>query len=243
MIFILLPAYEEAENIHQLLLDIDQTGLPQPVHAVVVNDGSADNTAGEVNRFQGGIQVTLINHETNLGLRAALQTGIRFILSECQDSDSIITLDADGTHHPKYMVDIVNRLQEGFDIAIASRYAAGGQEFGVSFFRLLLSRGARICYNLFFPHVGVRDFSCGFRGVKAAVLRQTAERWGNRLFESPGFACTGELMLKMILHTSTDKITEIPFELHYEDKKGDSKMPAFMTIIGTLKLLVKSKMW
>jgi dolichol-phosphate mannosyltransferase len=243
VIYILLPAYQEAENIQALLKDIDSTSLPQSVHAVVINDGSTDNTAGEVNDFSGRIQVTLLNHEVNKGLAAALNTGIAFILSHAQEDDVMITLDADGTHHPKYMIDIINSIQQGNDIVVASRYADGGKEFGVSLIRLVLSRGARVCYKLFLPHLSVRDFSCGYRGIRISVLRQTVARWGDRLLESPGFSCTGELMLKMSLHTTSDKISEIPFELHYEDKKGESKMPAFKTILGTLNLLIQSRMW
>lgn len=243
MIYILLPAYQEALNIKPLLQDIGSTSLPQNVHAVVVNDGSTDGTADEVQSFAGSIQVTLIHHEINKGLAAALRTGIDFILRQAQDDDFVITLDADGSHHPKYMVDIVQTLQQNNDIVIASRYAEGGKEIGVSLIRLILSRGSRMCYRLFLPHLNVRDFSCGYRGIRVRVLRQTVERWGERLLESPGFSCTGELMLKMTLHTTPDKITEIPFELHYEDKKGKSKMPAFKTIIGTLNLLLRSRMW
>lgn len=243
MIYILLPAYQEAENIKTLLEDIDKISMPQPVHAVVVNDGSTDATPDEVNAFNGSIEVTLINHEQNKGLAAALKTGIDFILANAQDDDVMISLDADGSHHPKYMADLINSIQQGNDIVVASRYADGGKEIGVSFIRLLLSRGARICYTLFLPQLSVRDFSCGYRGIRVSVLRQTVERWGERLLESPGFSCTGELMLKMSLHTTPDRISEIPFELHYEDKKGESKMPAFKTILGTLNLLIKSRTW
>lgn len=243
MIFILLPAYQEGENIKALLQDIDSTSLPQPVHAVVINDGSTDNTAEEVNSFAGIITVTLLNHEGNKGLAAALRTGIDFILNNAQDNDVMITLDADGTHHPKYMLDLFNSIQQGNDIVVASRYAEGGKEIGVSFIRLVLSRGARVCYKLFLPHLSVKDFSCGYRGIRISILRQTVNRWGVHLLESPGFSCTGELMLKMSLHTTPEKMSEIPFELHYEDKKGESKMPAFKTILGTLNLLFKSRSW
>ncbi len=247
MIYILLPAYQEAANIRALLQDIDTVELPQPVHAVVVNDGSTDDTAGEVNAFvgtvTGTITVTLINHEANQGLAAALDTGIRFILEHAETDDYVISLDADGSHHPKYIADLVKRLDTGMDIVVASRYAEGGKEYGVNLIRTILSRGARVCYKLFLPHIPVKDFSCGFRGIRVRVLKKTAERWRERLFESPGFSCTGELMLKMCLHTEPYKITEIPFELHYEDKKGESKMPALKTIIGTLQLLIRSRAW
>ena len=109
--------------------------------------------------------------------------------------------------------------------------------------RKLLSHGAWFTYRMFFPNVPLRDFSCGYRGFAWDLLRKTVDQWGGRLFEAPGFACTGELMLKMLAHTSPARISEIPFELHYEAKGGKSKMPAFQTVLGTLELLIQARRW
>lgn len=251
MIYILLPAYNEGENILPLLKQIDEEAgyhfrespSSYPVHAVVVNDGSEDATREKANAYTGAIQVTVLDHAENRGLRAALQTGLGFILDRGTAEDFIVTLDADGTHKPQYIFQLTSKLREGYDVVVASRYAEGGREIGVNQIRLFLSHGARAFYKFFFPQVPLRDFSCGFRGFRLSVLRSTRDKWGERLFEMPGFACTGELMLKSLAHTSMDRITEIPFELHYEAKGGVSKMPALQTILGTLKLLFRAKKW
>ncbi len=251
MIFILLPAYNESGNIEPLLHSIAEEaelwakrrGEPMPVHAVVVNDGSTDDTHEKAASFSGSIQVTVLDHAQNAGLGAALRTGIDFALTHGGNRDFAITLDADGTHHPRYIFQIVDRLEQGADIVIASRYVAGGKEYGVSGFRKILSHGARTTYHWFLPNIPIQDFSCGFRGFSLSILKATVNCWGERLFEAPGFACTGELMLKALAHTTPDKVTEIPFELHYEAKKGDSKMPTFRTILGTLALLTRARKW
>ena len=251
MIFILLPAYNEGENILPLLNQTAEEAAgyfagqtpPYPVHAVVVNDGSQDNTHDQALLFQDSIQMTLIDHPQNKGLGAALKTGIEFILQNGADDDIVITLDADGTHKPVYMFQLAHKLSEGFDVVVASRYASGGKEIGVNFFRHILSLGARICYKTIFAQVPLRDFSCGFRGIRLGPLRKTVQKWGDHLIEMPGFACTGELMLKILAQTEMTRVTEIPFELHYEQKGGKSKMPAFKTIFGTLELLMKAKGW
>lgn len=248
MIYVLLPAYNEAENIGPLLDSIGTVfagkadGGHKPL-AVVVDDGGTDGT-GEIARSRTGPPetVTLV-HKTNLGLGAALETGIQWILDRCADGDTVITLDADGTHHPKYMPAMIEALEAGRDIVIASRYAEGGMECGVSSWRKMLSHGAHWCYRAFFPGWNIEDFSCGYRAIRAGLLRKAADRWGKRLLEAPGFACTGELMLKLLKHTSPDRVAEIPFELHYEEKRGRSKMPAFQTILGTLILLIRSTRW
>lgn len=253
MIYILLPAYNEAENIRPLLEDIAREvpawNCPAggdgkyDVHAVVVNDGSADRTAEETKAFSGPIHVTLLNHDHNRGLAEALRTGLQFVADRGEDTDVLITLDADRTHSPIYMKPILDKLHEGYEIVVASRYAPGGHEYGVSLPRRILSRGAKVCYKMFFSHVPLRDFSCGFRGVRLRVAKATLQRWGEHLFETRGFACTGELMLKMLPQTAPDRVTEIGFELHYERKGGQSKMPTLKTIQGTLNLLMQSKKW
>ncbi len=244
MIYILLPAYNEANNIGPLLRTIEEetqrAGSPI-VHAVVVNDGSTDSTGDEVRAFEDAIKVSLLEHDTNWGLGAALFTGIQYILNRCEDTDEIITLDADGTHHPRYIFQLVKQIEAGYDIAVASRYAQGGKEIGVNWYRKLLSHGARRLYGFCFAGWPLRDFSCGFRAIRAETLRRTVDQWNEKLFETPGFACTGELMLKLLAHTSPERVTEIPFELHYECKEGVSKMPALKTILGTLKLLLKAR--
>lgn len=252
MIYILLPAYNEGENIRPLLETIaseasayfgKQQSLPFPIHAIVIDDGSGDETAQRAREYSGPIQVSLVQHNNNQGLAAALRTGIDFVLASGTPEDWIVTLDADQTHHPRYIFVLVEKLKAGNDVVVASRFAPGGREYGVSPWRKLLSHGARRIYHLFFPRIPLRDFSCGFRGFSFAALRSVKDRWGDHLLESEGFSCTGELMLKTLAHVKPDRVAEIPFELHYEQKAGVSKMPTFQTIWGTLKLIGKARGW
>jgi len=246
VIYLLLPAYNEAENIVPLLQAASAVAREANIvlQIVIVNDGSEDATSGRARSCQDSIpSIIILEHEVNRGLAAALRTGLDFILEHCGDGDLVIMMDADNTHSPKYIPAIAERLESGCDIVAASRYAAGGKEWGVSFFRKLLSHGARRMYRLFFPQVPLRDFSCGYRGFRASTLRKTKTAWGERLFEAPGFSCTGELLLKALAHTSLDRVTEIPFELHYECKGGRSKMPALRTVMGTLSLIWRARQW
>lgn len=253
MIYVLLPAFNEAENLGGLLETLAEEyatwaastpgGAAPALEAVVVDDGSSDDTAEVARHFQGEIRVQLLEHETNQGLGAALLTGLRSILSRCGSQDVIVSLDADGTHHPRYIFPMVERILAGKSIVVASRFAPGGKEHGVSLIRKLLSRGARLVYRLFYPELPLRDFSCGFRAFRAEALQTTWQEWGDRLFERPGFACTGELMLKTLVHVPASQIEEVPFELQYERKQGVSKMPALQTIRGTIELLIEARGW
>lgn len=253
MIYVLLPAYNEGPNIAPLLEALAEEfyrwqagraggGTPH-LEAVVVDDGSADDTAEQARAFKGEIGVTVLQHEVNRGLAAALQTGISYILEQGDDSAYMASLDADGTHHPRYIFRMMDTIEPDYDILIASRFAPGGKEFGVNGIRRILSMGARLVYKAVWPDMPIRDFSCGFRLFRLSVIRAVSEQWGERLFEAPGFACTGELMLKSLAHTTPERVTEVPFELHYEKKGGESKMPAFTTILGTFQLVMRSRNW
>ncbi len=252
-LYILLPAYNEALNIRPLLESIDREyeewtkriGIDDNVEAfaVVVDDGSSDNTTSEAHSFEGVLPTTVITHPQNQGLAGALKTGLSHILERCSDDDIIVTLDADGTHPANTVFSLADTVRTGADIVVASRYTEGGVERGVSLIRKVLSRGARFAYHLFRPDIPLKDFSCGFRGFKAQILRNTTENWNEKLFESPGFTCTGELMLKALPYARPDAIVEIPFELQYDRKEGESKMPAFITIIGTITLLMRAQQW
>jgi len=243
VIHILLPAYNEAEGILDLLREIEATApsLDEPMRAVVVDDGSTDGTAQQVRSYSGSLPVELIEHEQNRGLAGALETGIAEIMRSGHSGDQVVTMDADLTHSPRYIPDLHAAMTEEVDVVVASRYAAGGKEIGVSGFRRLLSHGAAWFYRFALGDIGVHDFSCGYRMIRWDVLRKTWEGWGDHPFESPGFACTGELLLKTLGYSHPTRFVEIPFVLHYERKRGESKMPTWRTVRGTLGLLLNAR--
>ncbi len=243
MIHILLPAYNESDGIVELLNEIEAvtSDLDEPMRSVVVDDGSTDGTAEQVRTYDGSLPVVLLEHEQNRGLGGALETGINEIIRSGEPGDLIVTMDADLTHSPRYIPQLYATMKEDIDVVVASRYAAGGEEIGVSGFRRLLSHGAAWFYRFALGHIGVHDFSCGYRMIRWDVLKKTRDGWGDRLFEFPGFSCTGELLLKILGFSHPSRFTEIPFSLHYERKRGESKMPTLRTIRGTLALLFAAR--
>ncbi|MFH1744510.1 MAG: glycosyltransferase family 2 protein [bacterium] len=243
MIHILLPAYNEAETIGALLTEIDTAAsdFGERCRIVLVDDGSTDGTADRVRTHSGPTPITLLQHEGNRGFAAALSTGIKEILHSGETGDLAVTMDADLTHSPRLITDLKSAMSADVDVVVASRYAKGGQEIGVSAFRKLLSHGAALVYRLALGNVGIHDFSCGYRMIRWELLQRTWQTWGDRLLESEGFSCTGELFIKLLGHTKPERLTEVPFVLHYELKRGESKMPVWRTIKGTLRLLLSAR--
>ena len=114
-LLIVIPAYNEAENIIQVVEELKQV-VPQYDY-VVVNDGSKDNTAA-ICREKG---YKLLDLPANLGLTGAFQTGVRYA---CEKGyDAVIQIDGDGQHDPKYIPDMEEKMESaGVDLVIASRF-------------------------------------------------------------------------------------------------------------------------
>jgi dolichol-phosphate mannosyltransferase len=142
--------------------------------------------------------------------------------------DVIVTLDADATQDPGYAPGMADKIAEGFDVVVASRYAAGAEQRGTSPLRRILSLGAGALLAIVFPTKGVRDYSCGFRAIDADFLSRAIDAYGGHMIESPGFSATPELLLK--LRAAGARFAEVPFTLRYDEKEGASKIRIWRTI-------------
>lgn len=237
MIYILLPAYNEEVALPLLLPRISQVMQQHRLtsRVIVVDDGSADRTA-EVARAAEGVQV--LQHPQNMGLAAGLRTGLTHIALIAQPDDTVVTMDADNTHNPGLIPRMVQRIDEGFDVVIASRYRPGARVIGVPPIRQFLSDMGGWVYRLLLPIPGVRDYTCGYRAYRAAVLQTARERWGDRFITETGFAAMVDILLKLRLLDSI-LMTELPFILRYDRKPGASKMRVGSNVTANLRLALR----
>ena len=111
---IAIPAYNEEENIVRVVEHLKQV-LPGCDY-VVINDGSSDHT-GEICRKHG---YHLIDQAVNLGLAGTFQCGMRYAL--LHDYDAVIQFDGDGQHRPEYIPEMEQKIGQGYDIVIGSRF-------------------------------------------------------------------------------------------------------------------------
>lgn len=224
-----LPAYNEAENLPDLLAALK----PFCDRIVVVDDGSADATQAIAR--DGGAHVVV--HETNKGLGPTIRDALRAAAELCDDNDVVVTMDADMTHPTALIPDMVARLDGGADVVIASRYRPGAQVRGLAWHRRLMSLGASWLFRLRYPTRGVRDYTCGYRVYRAAVLRDALSHYGDRFVEAEGFSCMAEILLK--LRARGCRFDEVGFVLRYDLKGGASKMQLWRTVGRTLGLLLR----
>jgi len=242
MILVVLPAYNEQDAIAPLIEQIRSVARKrfiEPVKIIVVDDGSTDETAARVRALEDE-STLLVQHPQNRGLGEAVKTGLLRALDMAAEDDIIVTMDADNTHPPGLLPRMIATLEGGNDVVIASRYQPGARVVGLSHFREFLSAGMRWLFQILLPIRGVRDYSCGYRAYQAKILRRAFDRWGNDFISHSGFSCMVDILLK--LNRLGAVITEAPLVLHYENKRGKSKMNVSRTIRETLRLAWRERL-
>ena len=226
--YLILPAYNEEESLPALLRRVagfsTKSGIP--VHTIVVDDGSRDATVQVAETDPGDVQV--IRHAKNQGLGAAVKTGLQAACEMSTADDLIAMMDADNTHDPDLLSDMKRRLENGFDVVIASRYAPGGREVGLALPRRMGSRMVSRTLRTLFPIPGARDYTCGFRLYRSSIVRRAFDTYADDLITETSFVCMAELLVK--LHSVGARVTESPLVLRYDFKKGESKMRIVRTL-------------
>ncbi len=162
----IVPTYNEKENIKPLVREI--LDLPVPVNVIIVDDSSPDGT-GEI---AGGLAVAhpdrvhVVHRPGKLGLGTAYIDGFKRALQV--GASRIMTMDADFSHHPRYIPAMLQKCEE-VHLVIGSRYVDGGGTAQCTLPRKMLSRGANGFAHLMLG-LGARDATAGFRCYRREVL-------------------------------------------------------------------------
>jgi len=234
--YVVLPCFNEEQNIKQLIQEIDET-LKAHVHyeVIAVNDGSYDRTGEILKDLSTEYPIRVLVHGENMGLGAALRTGLVEAANLACDNDFVVTMDSDNTHNPKHVLDMLNSAVDA-DIVVGSRYVDGGRQLNVPFHRVILSKGINFLVKSLF-RLHVRDATSGFRCFRARLLKVLCSAFRDKIIESEGFVASLELLLKAVRFSCAVK--EVPILLDYGKKGGVSKMRLFSTVFGYLSLILK----
>ncbi len=164
---IVIPTYNECENIEVIVPEI--LALEPPFQVVVVDDNSPDGTADAVQALASGDQrVHLIQRAGKLGFASAEIAGLRYAIA--QGTDYVIHMDADYSHHPRYLPEMVATAErEQADVVIGSRYVAGGGTRNWGLGRVVLSRGANAVARRLLG-LRVDDCTSGFRCYRRQAI-------------------------------------------------------------------------
>jgi dolichol-phosphate mannosyltransferase len=134
--------------------------------------------------------VKVIHRAGKLGLGTAYVAGFKRALSE--GADLICTMDADFSHHPRYIPDMVERTGQGYDLVIGSRYVAGGGTSGCTTSRKLLSHGANAFARTTLG-LHAHDATAGFRCYR----RQVLEGVGLEEIKADGYSFLIEMLYRV----------------------------------------------
>ena len=167
---VLLPTYNERSNLPVLVWLLHRTFTSHNLNweVIIVDDASPDGTleiAQELQKLYGSQHIVLKPRAGKLGLGTAYVHGLKYATG-----NFVIIMDADFSHHPKFLPQMIARQKEGdYDIVTGTRYAGNGGVYGWDLKRKMISRGA----NLFADTVlrpGVSDLTGSFRLYKKEVL-------------------------------------------------------------------------
>lgn len=162
-LLIVIPAYNEKDNIENTVNLLKEQY--QQYDYVVVNDGSRDKTA-DICRDNN---YNLLDLPVNLGLAGAFQTGMKYAYE--QGYDYAIQFDADGQHRPEFIESMLNKMKEGHDIVIGSRFVDERKDKSL---RMLGSRVITIAIKLT-TKVRIADPTSGMRMYSKSMIEEFAK--------------------------------------------------------------------
>jgi dolichol-phosphate mannosyltransferase len=214
-IVVVIPTYNEAENIIRLLKDIFSQKIPG-LEAVVVDDNSPDATAEKAEQakklFSG---IHILKRPGKFGYGSSVIVGFKKALAI--GADLIISMDADFSHSPDDLPRLISAItEENADVVIGSRKIPGGKIEGWGWFRLFISETAQTLSRAILG-LKPKDVTAGFRIYKRRVL----ESINMDEIKSNGYAFLEEFLFK--IQEKGFKIKEIPV-IFKERTQGRSKL-------------------
>ncbi len=211
-IWAVIPARNEERNISKVVRNAKK-------HAgcvVLVDDGSADNTA----LFGGKAGALVLRHVVNLGKGAALKTGCDFAVKK--GARFIVVLDADAQHNPEDIPRFAQKLEK-YDIVFGHRKPSSKMPFIFRFGNRFISAATKFLYG-----ISLNDTQCGFRAFSKEAYRKI--RWNavDYSMESEMIARAGRQRLKYV---------QIPIQTIYSDRyKGT-------TVLDGMKIVLNMVWW
>ncbi|MBU1862245.1 MAG: polyprenol monophosphomannose synthase [Candidatus Omnitrophica bacterium] len=221
----IIPTYNEVTNIHSLIEQL--FSLKITLDVLIVDDNSPDGTSQEVAKLQDTYShLYLITRKNKRGLGSAYKKGFTYALEK--GYDVIIQMDADLSHSPSDIPQMVNLLDE-YAFVIGSRYVKGGGIAQWPLKRLLLSKAANV-FSKSVLCIAIKDSTSGFKCMR----RQVLERIEYNTISSRGYA----FQIEMVFRACLKKIMMTEYPIVFKGRKNDrSKMSLSIALEAFVKVL------
>ncbi|OQV24847.1 Dolichol-phosphate mannosyltransferase subunit 1 [Hypsibius exemplaris] len=237
---ILLPTYNERENLPlvvwllmKYLGDSEYATTGISFEIIIIDDNSPDKTqevVKELQKLYGEEKIVLLPREKKLGLGTAYIHGLKHARG-----DYVIIMDADLSHHPKFILDFIRKQREAdYDIVSGSRYVESGGVFGWDLKRKVISRGANyVAQVLLRP--GASDLTGSFRLYKRDVLEKLVKSC-----ISKGYVFQMEMLVRANRAGYSVGEVAITFvdRVYGQSKLGGNEIVSYAT--GLLKLFIST---
>jgi dolichol-phosphate mannosyltransferase len=205
---VVLPTYNERENLPILLEELDRHLRDLSYEVIVVDDNSPDGTAEVARRLSSRYPVRVVVRRGKLGLSSAVVRGAREA-----SAPIVIVMDADLQHPPRVARLLALKALEGYDLVVASRYARGGGVENWSILRHAASLGATLLARLLVKGARrVSDPMSGFFAVRRELLLSPKLR-------PRGF----KILLEVLGRSRIRRVAEVPFTFKPR-RRGASKL-------------------
>ena len=209
MLSVIVPTYNEAQNIASLLtrLEAVRSQLRESLEVLIVDGGSSDGTAQMARRLLSAAGLgQLIAWTGPADLAQAVREGMRRA-----QGDIWVVMDADLSHPPELIPALAQAVRDGCDVSVASRYVAGGGTTGWSWHRRGLSWLGNLAAR---PLTTVRDATSGYFACRADVVRGLS-------WNPVGF----KILLELLVAARVTRVREVPYV--FQDRRfGSSKLGA-----------------
>jgi dolichol-phosphate mannosyltransferase len=212
-VLVILPTYNERDNLEPIAAAV-RAQLPT-AQLLIIDDGSPDGTGAIADGLAAADRrVTVVHRSGKLGLGTAYLLGFRHAIAE--GVDFVFEMDSDFSHDPRALPELLAAARAGADLAIGSRWVAGGGTVNWGLQRRLLSRGGSL-YARAILGVGVRDLTSGFKCFR----RTTLERLDLDRIRSEGYSFQIEMTYRVL--QAGMRVAEVP--ITFVDRRvGQSKM-------------------
>lgn len=219
MVYIVIPTYNERNNIIALIKKIRNLQISN-LNILVVDDNSPDGTADAVEEMRLD-NVEVMRRPRKLGLGSAYIDGFKYVLS--QGANLILEMDADFSHQPYKIPELIDCVRSGNDMCLGSRRIKGGTIIGWNLIRKIMSTSA-MEFSRWLLGLKTKDVTGGFRCFHKRVFKKIdLDR-----IKSNGYAFQEEMVY--LLEKNNFKIKEIPITF-VDRQKGNSKL-GIKEIIG-----------
>ena len=208
LVSVIVPTYNERDNIPELVRRLDAALRGLPYEIVIVDDNSPDGTAEVALELSKQYPIRVVKRPGKLGLASAVLDGFKVARG-----DILVVMDADLQHSPEVVPKLVEKIREGYDVVIASRYVPGGKTVGWSLIRKIISKVAIALVHILLPETRrIRDPISGFFAVRRSVVENFTSR-------PLGF----KILLDILVRGRYNSVVEVPYTFEPR-RRGKSKL-------------------